>query len=242
MVTEVYIQDFPIDLAFSLPFKQIFDLARKRRFPNKSEIEKEVMAIAFKNKDEIVDLLSNSLLKAMNEDIRLGEISNDTTKELNTKISYLNNQFKSVNDYFESLDAEDQRDLLLPFIEKELNTLIDYKNKFERKLISKSEWDDNDSIIYTYYSVYQETIAVYRGILKKANRIRIGSVLNVIKTILFFYKPILLVYMLGKPLENDIVLERLSELRANINPAQFYIITDPKRRAIIEALVSSHTS
>ncbi len=242
MVTEVYIQDFPIDLAFSLPFKQIFDLARKRRFPNKSEIEKEVMAIALKNKDEIVDLLSNSLLKAMNEDIRLGEISNDTTKELNTKISYLNNQFKSVNGYFESLDVEDQRDLLLPFIEKELSTLIDYKNKFERKLISKSEWDDNDSIIYTYYSVYQETIAVYRGILKKANRIRIGSVLNVIKTILFLYKPILLVYMLGKPLENDIVLERLSELRANINPAQFYIITDPKRRAIIEALVSSHTS
>ena len=242
MVAEVYIQDFPIDLAFSLPFGQIFNLARKRRFPNKSKIEKEVMAIALKNKDEIVDLLSNSLLKAMSEDIRLGEISNDTTKELNTKISYLNNQFKSVNDYFESLDVEDQRDLLLPFIEKELSTLIDYKNKFERKLISKSEWDDNDSIIYTYYSVYQETIAVYRGILKKANRIRIGNVLNVIKTILFFYKPVLLVYMLGKPLENDIVLERLSELRANINPAQFYIIADPKRRAIIEALVSSHTS
>lgn len=241
MATEAYTQEFPIELIFSLPFKQIFEFARKMRDPNRFKMEVAIGKLAHDNREDIVDLLSSSLIRAMDEDIVLGEVSNDTMKEIKTKVDYLNEQFRSIDSYFESLKVEDQRKLILPFMEKELTTLINYKDKFAARINSKSKWNDNDSIIYTYYSLYQENMAVYRKILKTASREKIGSVLNIIKIMVSFYKSVLLAYMLDKPLKNEVVIERLSELRANINPERFYLV-DPKCRAITEALVAAPAS
>jgi hypothetical protein len=231
-----YIQyGFPMDLIYSLPFQQILYNAKKNHIANSRQMEKEVEILSKQNKDEIIDLLTNYMIKAMEEDVKLGNVSDSTVKEIGTRIDYLNSQFRDINDYFENMDIYDQRKLLLPFIEKELNNLINFKDKFKQKINSKPKWNDNDSIMYTYYSLYLENMAVYRKILKTASRERIKGVLNAIKIMLLYYKAVLLVYVLGKPLKNEVVLERLSELRSNINPSRFYI-TSSKHREIIDSL------
>lgn len=223
MATSVQLQyDFPKELMFQLPFISIFDFAKKQRVPHWREIEAEVEIIARDNRAEIEDLLGNAIIKAMTEDVKLGNISDDTLKEVKDKIDYLNSKFKYVNDYFESLGAYDQRDLLLPFIEKEINSLVKFKEKFKITITSKEKWNLNDSLMYSYYLLYLDSINVWRTSLKKASRDNIGGRINILKSLIFIYKPLLVAYMLNKKLPNEIVVKRIAELRAGINPRGVY--------------------
>ena len=224
----MYMQyDFPKELMFQLPFVQIFNLAKGHRISYWRKIEAEIEVIARDNRKEIVDLLGNSIIKAMDEDVRLGNISEDTLKEVKDKIEYLNSKFKYVNEYFESLDSYEQRSLLLPFIEKEINSLIKYKEKFRAIVTSKEAWDSNDSLIYSYYLLYLENLTIWRNYLKKASRDSIGGRLNILKGLAFVYKPILVAYMLNKQFPNGLLIRRIAELRAGINPRGVYV-AEPK--------------
>ncbi len=220
MATSAQLQyDFPKELMFQLPFISIFDSAKKQRVPHWRDIEAEVEIIARDNRAEIEDLLGNAIIKAMTEDVKLGNISDDTLKEVKDKIEYLNSKFKHVDDYFESLSAYDQRNLLLPFIEKEINSLVKFKDKFKIAITSKEKWNLNDSLMYSYYLLYLDNINVWRVFLKKASRENIGARINILKSLIFIYKPLLIAYMLNKKLPNEIVIKRIAELRIVINPS-----------------------
>ena len=223
MAINVQLQyDFPKELMFQLPFIKIFDFAKNQRAPHWREIGAEVKIIARDNRAEIEDLLGNAMIKAMTEDVNLGNISDDTLKEIKDKIEYLNSKFKYVNDYFESLGVYDQRNLLLPFIEKEINSLIKFKDKFKIIITSKEKWNLNDSLMYSYYLLYLDNISIWRMSLKKAPRENIGGRINILKSLIFIYKPLLVAYMLNKKLPNEIVIRRIAELRAGINPRGVY--------------------
>ena len=223
MANSVYVQyDFPKELMFQLPFIQIADFAKGNRAPHWREIEAEIEIIAKDNREEIVELLGNSMIKAMTEDVKLGNISEDTLNEVKTKIEYLNSKFKHVNQYFDSLDAYGQRSLLLPFIEKEINSMIKYKERFRTIVTSKTEWSANDSLAYSYYLLYLDNINIWRNSLRKASKDNIGSKINIIKGLVFVYKPILVAYMLNKNLPNELMIRRIAELRAGINPSGVY--------------------
>jgi len=234
MGISMYAQEIPIELLLPMPFKQISDLARKRRSAHWRAIQAEIEKVAIENKEAVINFLSDSIIKAMEEEEELGEVSSDTIKELKTNINYLNNQFKNLNDFFESLDVVDKKDLILPFIEREITDLRNYRDKFVEMVNSKPRWDDNDAIICTYYSLYQENITVYRNLLKKAHRWEIESIIDTIKTLTVVYKSILLTYIIDKPVKNEVVLKRLGELRANV-PSSYYILP-ANRRKIADAL------
>lgn len=223
-MTKVTIQEVPIALIIPLPFEQISDHAKMHRAPDWREIKEEVDKIAMDNKAEIVDLLSNSMIKAMMEDISLGKVSDSTLKEVNSKIEYLNLKFKHINDYFESRDPYTQRSLLAPFIDEESSSLARYKENFRILVTSKTKWELTDSLIYPYYLLYQETINVYRLLLQRSSKETINNRLNLLKSLMFFYKPIILAYILGKHLPSDILVKKISELRANVNPQGVYAI------------------
>lgn len=234
-MTEVTIQEFPIELMIPLPFKQISYHAEKQRVPTWREIKAEVDKIAMDNKEEIVDLLSNSIIKAMTEDISLGKVSDDTLKEVKSKIEYLNLKFKHLNEYFESRDPYVQRSLLAPFINEESSSLARYKENFKILVTSKTKWELNDSLIYSYYLLYQETINVYRLLLERSSKGTISNRLNNLKILMFFYKPIILAYILGKHLPNDVLVKKIAELRASINPMGLYAI-DPNVYETLEVV------
>ena len=223
MANSVYVQyDFPKELMFQLPFIQISDFAKGNRAPHWREIVAEIEIITKDNREDIVELLGNSMIKAMTEDVNLGNISEDTLNEIKTKIEYLNSKFKHVNQYFDSLDAYGQRSLLLPFIEKEINSLVKYKEKFRTIIASKLEWNSNDSLVYSYYLLYLDNINIWRDSLQKASKNNIGSRINIIKGLIFVYKPILVAYMLNKKLPNELMVRRIAELRVGINPGGIY--------------------
>jgi len=242
MGISIYAQEAPIELMYPMPFMQILNLARKRHSAYWRTIQAEIEKVAIENKEAVVSFLSDSIIKAMEEEVTLGEVSSDTMKELKTNINYLNNQFKNLNDYFESLDVKDKKELILPFIEREITDLRNYRDKFVEMVNSKPRWDDNDAIICTYYSLYQENITVYRNKLKKVHRWRIGSIIDIIKILTLVYKSVLLTYIIGKPVKNEIILKRLGELRANIIQSSHYIrpisyyILPTNRRKIADAL------
>lgn len=236
MANSVYIQyEFPKELMFQLPFVQIADFAKRNHAPHWREIREEIEIIAIDNRDEIVDLLGNSMIKAMTEDVGLDNISEDTLKEVKTKIDYLNEKFKYVNQYFDSLDVYGQRSLLLPFIDKEINSLVKYKERFRTVVTSKAEWNTNDTLAYSYYLLYLDNINIWRNYLKKASKDNIGSKINIIKGLVFVYKPILIAYMLNKNLPNELMIRRIAELRASINPPMVYT-NEPKLYEISKAI------
>lgn len=212
-------------LLTQLPVLEIFQFAKKNRDPNWREIELEIGKVANENKEEVVDLLSNSMIKAMEEDVRLGDVTEDTSKEITTKISYLNERFSHLNSYFGGLTPNQQRDLLLPYMGEELKQLNKFKNNFKDKINKKSKWDSNDTVMYTYYLLYQDTIAFLYTTFKSASRDRIVSILNIIKHALFLYKPIMLAYVLDKPFKHEILVRRIAELRAFLNPRDIFPIT-----------------
>lgn len=232
IMTEATIRQFPIELMVPLPFKQISYYAEKQRAPSWHEIKAEVDKIAMNNKEEIVDLLSNSMIKAITEDISLGKVSEDTLKEVKSKIEYLNLKFKHVNEYFESCDPYVKRTLLAPFIDEESSSLARYKENFRLLVISKTKWELNDALIYPYYLLYQETLNVYRLLLRRSSKETIRDRLNALKILIFFYKPIILAYVLGKPLPNDVLVKKIAELRANINPSGLFITTPNINKAL----------
>ncbi|MGC8622201.1 MAG: hypothetical protein ACP5U0_09830 [Caldisphaera sp.] len=234
-MTTFTIQEFPTELILSLPFKQIAENAKKTREPLWREIKAEIEKIAFDNKEAIIDLLSNSIIKAITEEISLGKVSEGTMKEVTSKIEYLNDKFKYINKYFESLDPYVQRSLLTPFLDDECSSLARYKENFATLVASKEKWDLNDSLIYSYYLLYEETINVWRILLKRASRDTIKSKLNIIKSLMFFYKPIILTYVLGKQIPNEVLVKKLAELRASINPRGIFPIA-PKIYEVLEAI------
>jgi len=235
MGISMYAQEVPIELLFPMPFKQISDLARKRHNAYSRTIQAEIEKVAIENKEVVISFLSDSIITAMEEEAKLGEVSSDTMKELKININYLNDQFKNLNDFFESLDVVDKKELILPFIEREITDLHNYRDKFVEMVNSKPRWDDNDAIICTYYSLYQENITVYRNLLKKAHRWEIESIIDIIKTLTVVYKSVLLTYIIGKSVKNEVILKRLGELRANMIPSSYYILP-PNRRKITDAL------
>lgn len=209
-------------LSTPLPFKEIFYFAKKNHDPSWRQIEKEIVEIAKKNKEQVIDLLSTSMIKLMQEEITLESVTEETLKETNKKIEYLNNQFEHLNKYFEGLSPNDQRKLLLPFIDKELIELNKHKREFKTKVDGKKVWNSNDAMIYSYYLVYQDNINFLYNTLKKVNQERVKNVINLIKSSLLFYKPVLLAYMLGKNFDNEILAKRLAELRSSFNPKDIY--------------------
>jgi hypothetical protein len=215
------------DLILQLPFVQISEFAKKRRAPNWKEIEKEIKLIVERNNVELIDLLANSMLKAITEEVTLGNVTEDTLEELKDKMGYLNSKFRRLDAYFDTLTTYEQRDLLLPFIEKEINTLVRNKDSFKTILISKEQWNQNDASIYTYYLLYLDCINVWTNALKNASKYTITGRLNIIKGLLFAYKPLLIAYMLNKPIPNQVLLRKLAELRASVNPLGIYTI-EPK--------------
>ena len=138
------------DLILQLPFVQISEFAKKRRAPNWKEIEKEIKLIVERNNVELIDLLANSMLKAITEEVTLGNVTEDTLEELKDKMGYLNSKFRRLDAYFDTLTTYEQRDLLLPFIEKEINTLVRNKDSFKTILISKEQWKKLNLNIYFF--------------------------------------------------------------------------------------------
>lgn len=233
MQTVAYAQyDFPNELVLPLPLSQIFEFAKKNRAPSWRSIAKEMELIANDNKEEIIEMMGDSMVKAMTEEITLGNVSDKTLAELNSKMKYLNSKFEHLNTYFEGLGAYDQRNLLLPFVDKESSSLAKYREKFREKVTSKSEWNETDALIYSYYLIYQDCINVWRAALKKASKDNIGSRLNVIKTLLFAYKPILFAYMSDKPIQNELLVRKMAQLRASANPVGVY----PLKSTVYEPL------
>jgi len=234
-MSETVSLQFPSDFIIPLPFNQISNFAKKSRAPNWRQIEADVKRLAMDNQEEIAKL-SDSMIKAMTEDVSLGKISDIILEEIKSKIDYLNSKFKHIDEYFESLDPHDQRDLLLPFIDKEISILAKYKDNFKIFIISKSKWDLNDSLMYSYYLLYQDSITAWRSILKQASRETIKSKLNIIKGLIFIYKPIIYAYVSGKNLPNEVIVKRIAELRASINPSKIYPIIKPKVYEALEAI------
>ena len=224
MATIVTIQEFPTELMIPLPFNQISEYAKRHRYPSWRAIEAEVKKIAMDNKEEIIDLVGSSLIKAMSEDISLCKATEEATKDVKSKLEYLNSKFTHLNQYFDSCDSYEQRNLLSPFIDKESSSLARYKEKFRVLVTSKTKWELTDSLIYSYYLLYQETINVYRVLLQLSSKETINSRLNTLKSLMFFYKPIILAYALGKPLPNEVLVKKIAELRACINPKGVYPI------------------
>ena len=215
------------ELMFQLPFRQISDLAKKNRVPDWRMIQKEIEILAENNKDDVVNFLANSMLKAITEEVTLGSVSETTIEEIKNKMGYLNSKFSHLDAYFNGLSHDDQRKLLVSFVEKEISSLTKNKDRFRVLVTSKSDWNLNDGLIYSYYLLYLDTMTVCRIALKNASQYTLNSRLNVIKTLLFAYKPILLAYLLGKSFPNKVLVKRIAELRASVNPIGVYTI-DPK--------------
>ena len=78
------------ELMFQLPFRQISDLAKKNRVPDWRMIQKEIEILAENNKDDVVNFLANSMLKAITEEVTLGSVSETTIEEIKNKMGYLN--------------------------------------------------------------------------------------------------------------------------------------------------------
>lgn len=226
---------FPQELVLQLPFTQISDFAKTNRAPQWRKISAEIEIIARANKDEIINLFGNSMIKAMEEDVKAGDISEDTLKEIKTKIEYINSKFKYLNEYYEQLNAYDKRSLLMPFIDRELTALVNYKDAFMTNLTSKTEWDQNDSLMYSYYLLYLENINYWRAALHKASKDNIETRLNVLNSLMFIFKPILVAYLLRKQFSNEILVGHIAQLRAYINPTGIYV-TEPKISEIGEAI------
>ncbi len=223
MPTATYIQfDFVSELALPLPLSQIFEFAKKNRAPSWRSIAKEIELIANDNKEKIIELMGDSVVKAMTEEITLGNVSDKSLAELNSKIDYLNSKFEHLNNYFEGLGAYDQRKLLLPFIDKESNVLAKYREEFRKKVTSKTEWNSTDALIYSYYLIYQDCINLWRITLKKASKDNIRASLNTIKILLFAYKPLLFAYMSNKSIQNELLVKKLAQLRSSVNPVGIY--------------------
>jgi len=234
MPATVSVQEFSRALIIPLPFNQISDFAKKHRVPNWRVIEAEVERVAMDNQEEIAKL-GNSMIKAMTEDVSLGKISDVTLEEVKSKIDYLNSKFKHVDEYFDSLDPYGQRDLLLPFIDKESSALAKYKDNFRIFITSKVEWDLNDSLMYSYYLLYQDAINAWRVSLKRASKETIKGRLNIIKGLMFIYKPIIYAYVSGKQLPNEVIVKRIAELRAQMNPRGIYPMI-PRMYEALEAI------
>ncbi len=227
----------PKELVLPLPIEEISEYAKKNHVPYWQDIQKEVQRVVKDNQEKIEDFLTNSMLKLMNEDVSLNNINESTLKEFTKKLDYLNSKFKYLNEYFESLSSNDQRSLLLPFINSAVKSLTNYKKTFKINLISKTKWNLNDSIIYSYYLLYLDNIEALRELLEKATNVTIQGRLNNIKGLIFWYEPIILIYLMNKPLPNEVLLKRIAELRSNINPIGIYPV-EPKLDEMVETISS----
>ncbi len=225
------------ELMLQLPVRQIFEFARKNRVSNWRTLEKEIDALVDENKEELEELLSGSIMKAISEETMLGDVTEETSKDLREKFDHLNTKFKHIDDYFNTLDAYDQRNLILPFIGKESKQLTDAKDRFRTMIISKSTWDSVDTLMYTYYLTYLDAINALRNVLKKASRDTIISKLNLMKALLFLYKPILISFMLDKPIPIEVLRKKTAQLRTFVNPNGLYVT--PTKIYEAEQLLSS---
>ena len=76
-----------------------------------------------------------------------------------------------------------------------------------------------------------------RELLEKATNVTIQGRLNNIKGLIFWYEPIILIYLMNKPLPNEVLLKRIAELRSNINPIGIYPV-EPKLDEMVETISS----
>lgn len=219
---EVYSQMVTEELMYQLPFKQILEFARINRAPNFKVMYKEIQTIVDGNNEEILSFMLDSVLKATVEEVTLGSVTDSTLDEIKDKIDYINSKFGHVDAYFNSLNLNDQKRLLLSFIEKEIKFLINNKDNFRALVAAKVKWDSNDALIYSYYLLYLDAMSVWRRELKRASRYTIGGRLNTIKALLLVYKPLLLAYISNREFPNKVLVKKIAELRASVNPTGLY--------------------
>ncbi len=212
--------NYPIDflrqLSLQFPLQEIALLAKLKRYATWMRLKSKIAEIQKENKQEILSLYDSILEITKKQVYDITPTTEDIIK-IKNKVASINEKFKDINKFYDSCSITEKRNLLLPFLKQESSEFKKYLPIFVQKLDSKSSWDKNDSLIYVYYKLYLELIdASYLKLYSEVPS-KIESTINQISSLLFFYKPILIAYILNK-LDHKVLIRRLAELRTDLRP------------------------
>jgi hypothetical protein len=214
---EVYPLDFLRIITSQFPFAQIEELSKRLHYPTSRLIRREVEEIVNANKEQIFDL-SNSIVKVMESEVTLLAPDASLVNDMKNKLEYVNDKFKHINEFYEECTAVQKRELLLPFLSEESNKLDKYYQLFVNKVTEKGKWDNNDADIIVYYKLYTDFLKILYNKIKTTRRNDLEGSIKDITNVMFFYKPVLIAYMLESNLNNDVLVKRLAELRSYLIP------------------------
>ena len=219
-----YSIDFLRQLSLQFPLQEIAALAKIKRYATWVWLKSKIEEIQKENKQEILNLYDSIISISKNEVYDVTPTVEDITK-IKRQIANINEKFESINKFYDSCTVAEKQKLLLPFLKQESYEFKKYMGTFLKRLDSKTVWDKNDSLIYTYYKLYVELIDASYFKLYSETTSKIESTINQITSLLFFYKPILISYVANK-LDNKVLIRRLSELRIDLRPRILPKVTD----------------
>lgn len=224
-----YPLEFIKRMTLQYPVEEAAEKSRERRYALREKIHKEMLTFAEINQTELL-ALSDAIVKFMEYEVNMLVPSKKEIGDFISKLEYLQTRFKYTTNYLtDVVEPQDKRDIFLPFMKDEFETLDKYDNLFLSKLNEKKEWDSVDSCIASYYRLYSEANkAYYRKLRYNRTSESIERSLLEISYLLLFYKPIILAYIRGKKIDKRIVAKRLAELRIMLKPmrSDFEFITN----------------
>lgn len=165
-----------------------------------------------KENSSISDRVLDIILKLMELNLSLTEINEKDVSSYMEELKEINNKFKWVNKYLETLDAAEKKNLYLSYFD---DLIIQVRRKllknFSTYVNNKEEWDLNDPLIVSYLSMFYELLIDIRSKLEESKASDIAIQVNLYSLIIAIYSSIVYGYVKNK-LNPEVMRNRYSEL------------------------------